>query len=321
MQLSVIVPTFRRQLLLENLLHSLTAQVAPAELFEVIVVSDGPDADTARMIARLSGRSALQIRHLALPEKAGPAAARNLGWKSAAAPLVAFIDDDCLAGPEWVSCWLSIWGHEPLAAFTGKVIVPLPDLPRRPTDYQKNVAGLETAEFITANCCCTLKALQLTGGFDERFKIAWREDSDLQFKLLGLGLQIMKVEEAIVIHPVRPAPWGISVKEQRKSMYEALLYKCHPALYRARVAAQPPVLYYMMLVSLSAALVLMAEKMSVLVLLPWFILVVYFTYRRLTGTSTSLSHIAEMLVTSAVIPILSIYWRLYGAVKFRTCFI
>ena len=66
------------------------------------------------------------------------------------------------------------------------------------------------------------------GGFDERFPEAWREDSDLQFTLLEQGYTIKPAPQAVVTHPVRPAPWGVGLKMQRKSQFEALLYKKHP---------------------------------------------------------------------------------------------
>jgi GT2 family glycosyltransferase len=50
-------------------------------------------------------------------------------------------------------------------------------------------------------------ALIEVGGFDERFKRAWREDSDLQFALLDKG-RIARCEEAVVEHPVRAEAWG-----------------------------------------------------------------------------------------------------------------
>lgn len=63
------------------------------------------------------------------------------------------------------------------------------------------------------------------GGFDERFRMAWREDSDLHFRSLERSYKLGHAPMAKVIHPVRPARWGISVHEQRKSMFNALLYK------------------------------------------------------------------------------------------------
>jgi hypothetical protein len=53
----------------------------------------------------------------------------------------------------------------------------------------------------------------------------------------------------------------------------------------------------------------------------WVILILVFTRRRLYGTSHSPSHIAEMLLTSICIPFLSVYWTLYGAIRFKTFFL
>src|SRR5205085_6758012 len=54
-------------------------------------------------------------------------------------------------------------------------------------------------------------------GFDERFTSAWREDSDLHFRLLEQEACIRKVPEAVVVHPVRPAPWAESRSEEHTS--------------------------------------------------------------------------------------------------------
>ena len=75
---------------------------------------------------------------------------------------------------------------------------------------------------------------------DERFSAAWREDSDLHFTLLLHGGQIDRVPSALVVHPVRPARWGVSLNQQRKSLFNALLYKKHPRLYRQRIRPWPP---------------------------------------------------------------------------------
>jgi hypothetical protein len=40
----------------------------------------------------------------------------------------------------------------------------------------------------------------------------------------------------------------------------------------------------------------------------------------LRGASTDPRHVLEMALTSALIPPLSVFWRLYGALKFRVLF-
>ncbi len=53
----------------------------------------------------------------------------------------------------------------------------------------------------------------------------------------------------------------------------------------------------------------------------WFALTARFCGRRLTGTSHAVGHVAEMAVTSALIPPLAVFWRLAGAVKYRVPFL
>jgi GT2 family glycosyltransferase len=223
--------------------------------------------------------------------------------------------------PDWLTAGVGAFQRDAdSAAVTGQVIVPLPD---RPTDYERNEAGLEQAEFVTANCFCRRDIVEALGGFDERFTAAWREDSDLHFRLLQSGAKLMKVPAAVVVHPVRRAPWGISLRMQRKSMFDALLYKKHPTLYRKHIWRLPPLDYY--LIVFCVAVILIAGTAGELVLataaaILWAGLMIRFLGRRLCGTSHAPAHLLEMLVTSLFIPFLSVFWRLYGAVKFRVWF-
>jgi GT2 family glycosyltransferase len=73
---------------------------------------------------------------------------------------------------------------------------------------------------------------QWLDGFDERFTVAWREDTDLEFALRTQGYRLARQPAAIVVHPVRPMRWGISLTLQRNNIFNALLYKKHPLLYR-----------------------------------------------------------------------------------------
>ena len=209
---------------------------------------------------------------------------------------------------------------EGVTAVTGRVVVPLPEAP---TDYERDAAGLEGGEFVTANCFVRREILEQVGGFDERFSSAWREDSDLHFTLLRHGGRIVRVPSALVVHPVRPAHWGVSLNQQRKSLFNALLYKKHPRLYRQRIRPWPPWDYYAILIALSLALGMWAggrPRMLTIALAAWVLLTARFCRRRLAQTSRAPEHIIEMIVTSALIPPLSVFWRLYGALKFRVLF-
>jgi hypothetical protein len=209
----------------------------------------------------------------------------------------------------------------------GRVIVPIPECP---TDYERDASGLARAPFVTANAFCRRDALDAVGGFDERFTMAWREDSDLQFRLLKFSdgpddpAETPRFPDAVVVHPVRPAHWGVSLMQQRKSQFNALLFKKHPKLYRACIQSSPPWRYYFSVAALSVAIAAFATGVPIAgwaALSLWVVEAIRFTGERLAGTRRDLSHVAEMAVTSALIPLLSIYWRLRGAFRFRVVFV
>ncbi|MDB5013666.1 MAG: family 2 glycosyl transferase [Daejeonella sp.] len=318
-KISVVIATYSRPELLKRCLNALLKQTFEKCDYEIIVVSDGIDERTDKVISKFSVYKKY-ITFMSLPIKKGPAAARNLGWLKAKGKLIAFTDDDTIPDKNWLcNIWNSYQGDEEIA-YSGKIRVPLSS---EPTDYELNTANLETAEFVTANCVCTKQALIKIGGFDERFAAAWREDSDLQFKLLLHNIPIKKIT-ALVIHPVRQAPWGVSIKEQKKGMFNALLYKKYPHLYKQRINSKAPWNYYASILSFSGMLVGLTTNSIVLALfcsLSWILLLIVFAFKRLSITSRSFDHVAEMIVTSAVIPFLSVYWQFYGALKYRVLFI
>jgi len=317
-RISVVIPTYKRPDLLKKCLDALVAQSLEKSEYEVIVVSDGYDQRTQNLV--LSYRL-YNFKYLFLPEKKGPAAARNMGWNNAMGKLIAFTDDDTIPHHNWLKAYLENYNEDLAVAFTGKVKVPLSDVP---TDYELNTANLEHAEFVTANCALTRTALEIVNGFDERFSMAWREDSDLEFKLLQQDIHIHHVPEALIVHPVRQAPWGISIQEQRKGMFNALLYKKYPDLYRKKIQTKPCWNYYAMILALFLLVVAVGNDHFWLALICaacYAYLLVNFITKRLLFTSKRRSHVWEMIATSVAIPFLSVYWQLYGAYKYRVLFL
>ena len=323
-RISVVIPTFRRPQLIVRCLEAVIAQRLDADAFEVIVVDDGCTADTQAAVEGVArAHPAHAIRYLRPSHGHGPAAARNAGWQAARAPLVAFTDDDTVPDREWLRAGERALGADAVAV-SGRVVVPSPDPlvhgdAAAPTDHELMTRGLESAEFVTANAFVRRSALFEVGGFDERFKRAWREDSDLQFALIDKG-RIVRCEDAVVEHPVRVEAWGVSLRQQKNVFYDALLYKKHPRLYRERILATPPWNYYaVVLLSIAAAVfvatgVIGSAVVSAAVAL---ILIGALARRRLRRTSHTPAHVIEMIVTSFAIPFLSVYWRLRGAIHFR----
>jgi glycosyltransferase involved in cell wall biosynthesis len=320
LDVSVVVPTFHRDELLRRCLAHLAVQDLPRDRFEVIVVDDGRSATTEHVIEAVRAEhDGLQVRLLPGLGK-GPANARNIGWRAASAPVIAFTDDDAFpADDAWLSTGLRYFDSPSVQAVSGRVQVPADD---PPTDFQRNVMALEDAEFLTCNAFCRRSSLEVIGGFDERFLVPFREDSDLQFRLEAIGEVLLRREDLRVTHPAPRGRFAISLRLQRYSMFNALLYRKHPDRYR-QMQPHPPLRYYGTLLALSvAALGARRRRRGLLLggLSAWAMLYGAFLGRRLRSTSHQPVHLADMALTSLLIPLLSVYWRLRGAVKFRVLF-
>lgn len=319
-RISVVIPTYRRPDLLARCLSAVLRQNIDRQAFEVIVVDDGHDDETRAVVTALAPEQGTPAVRYVRPQRGrGPAVARNCGWRAARGAIIAFTDDDTVPDRLWLA-----EGEREIAsrvAVCGRVVVPAVNEP--PTDHELMTRGLESAEFVTANAFVWRAALQRVGGFDERFTRAWREDSDLQFRLSELG-EVARSQRSTVLHPVRPESWGVCLRQQRNTFFDALLYKKHPKLYRERIRRVPPWNYYL-IVALALAVPALAwagqMAMASVCLVVAFALIVQLACARLRHTARTPAHVMEMLLTSAVIPFLSVYWRLRGAWRFRVLFL
>jgi glycosyltransferase involved in cell wall biosynthesis len=212
-ELSVVAATYRRPRLLEALLASLEALTLPHERFEVIVVDDGSGDRTPELLAQWAQRGTLQLRH-ATQENAGPATARNRGAAMARAPLLAFIDDDCVASPTWLEEYRAhLAAHPELAGAGGLLRRKHDNLVARWVDHavrmEHCVQKGETLILITANACYRKKDFEEAGGFDTRIPWAGGEDPDLARKVRANGGRLGVLPGSLVRHTHRDSVRGV----------------------------------------------------------------------------------------------------------------
>ena len=318
--ISVVIPTHHRPDLLRRCLDAVWAQEYPSDLVEIVVVEDGGPAAGAGVVADIRARDpAARVCHVAVPQ-GGPGAARNAGWRRSNGELIAFTDDDTIPDAGWLRA-----GAEAIRAgadaVSGRTIVPLPG---RPTDVEANVQGLERATFATCNVLVRRDWLERVGGFDPHFRRAYREDSDLEFRLLDAGARIVHANDAVVVHPPRVERPFASLAQQQNQFYDALLYRKHPRRFRATIRRHPPIAYYAIALGQLAgplALLLGRPRPAALATLLWLVLTCRFFVRRARGRSRRADHLAELALTSALIPPVAVYWRLRGAWSFRVPFL
>ena len=104
---AVVIPTLRRPDSLERAVRSALAQTGVMDrLREIVVVDNDPQASSREQIQRLAEEASVPIiwRHAPRP---GVATARNEGLTATSAPLIAFLDDDEAASPDWLAALLS----------------------------------------------------------------------------------------------------------------------------------------------------------------------------------------------------------------------
>jgi len=202
-RVTVVVSTRNRCERLEGLVAALEKQSLPADAFEVVIVDNCTTDGTSATLATLARDSQLRLRALRTSKPGGPAAARNLGWKAARAPVVAFTDDDCLPDPHWL--------EEGLAAMEDRARVVVGRT--RPPADQLGLVGRPFARvmqvdsprfFETCNVFYRRRDLETVGGFDERFGQPNGEDTHLGIRVSELGVQAVYAEAAVVYHDVRP---------------------------------------------------------------------------------------------------------------------
>ena len=241
---------------------------------------------------------------------AGPAAARNAGWRASRAPWIAFLDDDVVVDDRWLADLgrdLAQAGVD-VAGSQGNVTVPLPE-DRRPTDWERNVAGLAHAQWITADCAYRRSDLLAVGGFDERFPRAYREDADLALRIVARGKRIVRGTRRIT-HPVRPADPSVSVRLQAGNADDVLMDALHGRDWRVRAGAPRGAFRAHALTVASAAVAVMAGA-------AWAAQTAAFAWRRIAPGPRTRDEIVTMAATSVTLPFAAVYHRLRGYARLR----
>lgn len=100
---AVMIPTLRRPLELTRSLASLFRQTGADDLLaEIVIVDNSPDGSAWPTVDRQRRESPWPLVYVHMPAP-GIANARNAGVAATDAPLIAFLDDDEFAAPDWLA--------------------------------------------------------------------------------------------------------------------------------------------------------------------------------------------------------------------------
>lgn len=114
--LSAIIPTRDRPVLLHDCLATLMVQEPRGALREVVVVDDGSTKDLESVVRGFAG-GPIEVRYVR-QDPSGLNVGRNRGAQHARGDLLAYLDDDTLVDPTWASSMLEAferWGADGVA--------------------------------------------------------------------------------------------------------------------------------------------------------------------------------------------------------------
>lgn len=234
-RVSVIVATHNRSGRLRDLLAALRAQKLPAGEFEVVVVDDGSTDETGAVLTEETAKGGIELTVLCREHRAGPATARDLGWRAGSAPLIVFTDDDCVPHREWLAAMLRAAAAHPGAIVQGRT-EPMPWEADRAGPFSRtiDVPALDPS-FQTCNIAYPRAVLERVGGFDRAAfgRSPGGEDSDLAWRAIEAGVRPTFAADAVVYHAVEDlGPIG-KLRVAARWTTPMLTYVRHPELRRA----------------------------------------------------------------------------------------
>jgi glycosyltransferase involved in cell wall biosynthesis len=229
-EISVVVPSHARRLRLWWLLNALEEQTLSRDRFEVIVVHDYDDEVSSLFERHPLGSGAIRFISIE-PGTGGPGIQRNIGWRHARAPLVAFTDDDCRPEPHWLAELHAAHRQEGDDAFLQGATRPDPlEVAIFAAPHSRTLEVIPPNLFAqTCNIAYPRSLLAELNGFDEAL-ITSGEDTDLAYRARDTGARQVAVPAALVWHAVDEVGLRGAVRAARRWGTLPLVLRKHPQL-------------------------------------------------------------------------------------------
>lgn len=272
---SIIVPVYNRAEDIGECLDSLCCLNYPPAQYEIIVVDDASEDDTAAVVQQYEVKLIVQERNR------GQSAARNAGVAATAGEIVAFIDSDCVADANWLR-ELTPYFQDPRIALVGGYVASQFNSTRldryetvkSPLNMGSNTVTCKQADsdfyVPTCNMLVRKSACLEVGGLDESWHVG--EDVDLCWKLKKRNHRLAYVPQGRVNHKHRHRFAEVFKRRFDYGTSEPALYDRHREVSK-RFPWQPVELLF----SLACCLGLLTK--SVLFVLAALLLVVMKAHR------------------------------------------
>jgi glycosyltransferase involved in cell wall biosynthesis len=230
MKVSVVIPAYNAESTIGQAVAQSLAQARESLVVEVVVVDDGSDDDTAKF-AESAGAAVIR------QENAGPAAARNQGWKSATGQVICFTDSDCVPMAGWLENLLAGFTDGQVGAVAGSYEIANASswlaqwVHQEIMERHKRMPPFVRA-FGSYNVAIPRYVLEATGGFEPKYRQASGEDNDLSYKIIKKDWRIAFRPQAKVAHYHPERVWKYLKEQYRHGFWRAKLYQDHPDMIR-----------------------------------------------------------------------------------------
>lgn len=197
---SVIVPHYQDLAGLEICLAALEAQTYPRDRFEIVIADNNSPIGLEAVAAVVKDRAQLV---LVRDKGAGPA--RNGAVEASRGEILAFIDSDCVAEPQWLVEGVQALDRFDLVGGRVRVLVPDPEHMTAAEAFERVFAFdfktyIEKKGFTGAgNMFCRRSLFQKVGGFG----VGLSEDVDWSRRAVAAGARLGYAPGAAVGHPAR----------------------------------------------------------------------------------------------------------------------
>jgi GT2 family glycosyltransferase len=163
-------------------------------------------------------------------EGRGPAATRNSGWRRAKGSLVCFLDDDVVVDPGWADALLAAHRQNPDAVLQART-EPMPEEAHLQDAFSRSklITGFDW-NYATCNIAYPRALLEQLGGFDEAYRYASAEDTDLGWRARERGAPTTFVDDARAFHAVQRYGVLALVRRMKIKTDVARLTKRHPGV-------------------------------------------------------------------------------------------
>jgi glycosyltransferase involved in cell wall biosynthesis len=209
----VVVPTRERSAYVGDLLAALQQSTMPR--FEVLLMDQTQGNSTERVVRAMHDER-FKYHRMTRP---GANPARNLGAALAAAPIVAFTDDDCAPPPEWLQRIVDAFDDPELEFAFGALVAPpydgragsVPSFAPNPRLQVKRNRRKVMTSAAGASMVCRKSFLRKYGAFDELLgpdrPLVRNDDTTICYKVIRSAAKWEMRPDIATVHQHGYRPW------------------------------------------------------------------------------------------------------------------